>query len=177
MKLENPEKRRRKGNISHLHIVNAGPKVSTRTKMASSTAKSSSHDKKSKDSPLASNPSTGGNNPSFTPGQTLFGAPTYFPATNPRQTDQSNKLDFIMEKLTKIERNQSSFLVRLGDIENKIVETNQKVVEIENSQSLLSHKFDDINSTTNANKSDIQKIQVEVKSLTDKNKSLVDENT
>lgn len=178
VKLENPEKRRRKGNISLTHSYSE-TKASTRTKMASSTAKSSSHEKKQKDSPSLSNQSAGGpggSNPTFTPGQTLFGAPTYFPATNPWQTDQSNKLDFIMEKLTKIERNQNSFLVRLGDIENKIVETNQKVVEVENSQSHLSHKFDDISSTTNENKSDIHRIQVEFKSLTDKNKTLADQN-
>lgn len=67
-----------------------------------------------------------------------------------------------MEKLTKIESNQNTFLVRLGDIENKLTQTNIKVKEIENSQTHLNGKYNDINSTTNTHKNDIQKIQGDV---------------
>ena len=131
---------------------------------ASATGKAINKDKKDSQSPAA--PS------SFPVGSTVFGAPTYFPATNPWQNDQNSKLDFIMEKLTKIESNQNTFLVRLGDIENNLTQTNIKVTAIENSQTHLSDKFDDINSTTNTHKNDIQKIQGDVKKLTGENESL-----
>ena len=129
-----------------------------------------------KDSPSVAKPTQPSVSTAFPTGPSIFGAPTYFPATNPWQNDQNTKLDFIMEKLTKIESNQNTFLVRLGDIENKLTQTNIKVVEIENSQSHLSHQFDDINSTTKLHKTDIQKLQGQVKSLTDENDSLKTEN-
>ena len=71
------------------------------------TGKNINKDKKDSSSPAA--PS------SFPVGSKVFWAPTYFPATYPWQNDQNSKLDFIVEKLTKIELNQNTFLVRLGD--------------------------------------------------------------
>lgn len=139
--------------------------------MAAAPGKSGN--KESKDSPSAPKANS---NPSFPAGPSVFGAPTYFPTTNPWQNEQNNKLDFIVEKLTKMERNQNTFLVRLGEIENKLVETNQKVVQIENSQSHLSNQFDDINSTTRMHKVDIQKLQGEVKTLSEQNVSLKQDN-
>ena len=37
-------------------------------------------------------------NPFFPAGPSIFGAPNYFPTTNPWQNEQNNKLDFFMEK-------------------------------------------------------------------------------
>ena len=185
--LENPEKRRRKSIFPNsCTIESAG---NTETNMASSTGKSSGQEQKSKDSPKPNKPPSGGpfgNNPGFTgfpippgpPGPTLFGAPTYLPnnPNNPWQTEQANKLDFIVEKLTKIEQNQDSFLIRIGVIENKLTETNIKVNEIEKSQSHISHKYDTIDSTTKENKQLIHKLQGDVKSLQNENKTLSDQN-
>ena len=137
-----------------------------KSKMAMTSARGKSINKDKKDSPSPAPPST------FPVGSTVFGAPAYFPATNPWQNDQNSKLDFIVEKLTKIESNQNTFLVRLGDIENKLTQTNIKVSEIENSKTHMSDKFDDINSTTNTHTNDIQKIQGDVKKLTGENESL-----
>ena len=174
--------------------------------MASSTGKSSGQEQKSKDSPkpniylsifsycstlsrvlcAVNKPPSGGpfgNIPGFTgfpippgpPGPTLYGAPTYLP-NNPWQTEQANKLDFIVETLTKIEQNQDSFLIRIGVIENKLRETYIKVNEIEKSQSHISHKNDTIDSTTKENKQVIHKLHGDVKSLQNENKTLSDQN-
>lgn len=107
----------------------------------------------------------------------LFGAPTYIPSsTNPWQSDNANKLDIILAKLSKIEMNQNTFLARLDDMEGRLIETNRKVVEIENSQSHISSKFDGINSATNVNTSDITKLQCEVKTLSQANSELTKSN-
>ena len=136
--------------------------------MAASTAgKSANKDKKDSPSPAVS-----GAPSSFPVGNTIFGAPTSFTATNPWQNEMNSRFDTVLEKLTKIETNQTAFLVRLGDIENKLTQTNIKVSDIENSQTHLSDKFDNINSTTTIHKNDIKKIQGDVKNLTDENESL-----
>ena len=119
--------------------------------MASNVSKSGGQEQNSKDSPRsdkppASSPFVGISSfpaPPGPPGTAVFGASTYIP-NNPWQTDQANKLDFILQKLTKIEQNQDSFLTRLGVIENKLTQTDIKVVETENSQSHLSSKYDTI---------------------------------
>ena len=106
-----------------------------------------------------------------------MGAPTYIPSsTNPWQSDNANKLDIILAKLSKIEMNQNAFLARLDDMEGRLIETNRKVVEIENSQSHISSKFDDINSATNVNTSDITKLQCEVKTLSQAKSELTKSN-
>ena len=106
-----------------------------------------------------------------------FGAPTYKPpSTNPWQHDFGNKIDMILSKISKMEMNQTAFLTRLNDMENKMVETNKKVVEIENSQCHISEKFDDMNSKTKINTSDIHRLQGEVKSLTKANDELTKSN-
>lgn len=102
----------------------------------------------------------------------MFGAPTYIPPNNPWQNDNSNKLDIILQKLTKMELNQNTFLTRLNDIEGKLGDTNKKVIEIENSQCHLSGSFDGIQSTTKVNKTDISRLQGEVKNLTQSNNDL-----
>ena len=163
---ENPEPKRRKYRV--------GTKTkATASKMAAQSGKNTGQDKK--DSPSLAKPSKPGAPSSFPAGSSVFGAPTYFP-TNPWQNDQNSRFDYIVEKLAKIESNQNTFLVRLGDIENKLTQTNIKVTEIENSQSHLSHQFDDINSSTKMHKTDIQKLQGDVKNLTDENQSLKEAN-
>ena len=146
----------------------------TASKMAT-MGKSVVQDKKDSPSAAAAKSTKTSVPSSFPAGSSVFGAPTYIPA-NPWQNDQNTKLDYIVEKLTKIETNQNTFLVRLGDIENKLTQTNMKVVEIENSQSHLSHQYDDMNSSTKQHKTDIQKLQGEVKNLTDENDSLKEAN-
>ena len=107
----------------------------------------------------------------------VFGAPTYIPSSvNPWQSDNANKLDIILAKLSKIETNQNTFLSRFNDIESKLFETNRKVVEIETSQIHISGQFDDITSSTNINKSDITKLQGEVKTLMQSNSELTKSN-
>ena len=199
-KLENPEKRRRKGILtsSKLGAVNntgeknmAANEASGVTNMAASTGKSSGKEQRSKDSPKPNNKSSSapfgsapfGSIPGFpvppsTPSQSgsaIFGAPTYFP-NNPWQSDQSNKLDYIVEKLNKIEQNQNSFLVRLGHIENKMTETTIKVTEIETSQVHISQKYDSIDTTTKQNITEIHKLQGDVKNLQKENTTFSGQN-
>ena len=125
--------------------------------------------------PVASFPNPVSSAPAFS--AQAFGAPTYIPpSTNPWQHDFGNKIDMILSKISKMEMNQTAFLTRLNDMENKMVETNKKVVEIENSQCHISEKFDDMNSKTKINTSDIHRLQGEVKSLTKANDELTKSN-
>ena len=105
----------------------------------------------------------------------MFGALTYF-LNNPWQSDQSNKLDYIVEKLNKIEQNQNSFLIRLGHIGNKMTETTIKVNEIETSQVHISQKYDSIDTTTKQNITEIHKLQGDVKNLQKENTTLSGQN-
>ena len=135
-KLENPEKRRRKGKfpVFDLNISSEG-ETSMAANMAASTGKSASKEQKSKDSPKPNNASSSGpfgipgSIPGFpapsSTGPSMFGAPTYLP-NNPWQSDVASKLDYIITKVNKLEQNQESFIVRLGQIENKMTETNIK---------------------------------------------------
>ena len=115
--------------------------------------------------------------PSFqAPNTALFGAPTYMPSTNPWQIDNSGKLDTILAKLSNIEKNQNSFLVRLDDIEAKLSHTTKKVNEIDLSQGLINSKYDVISVDNQANKSEITRLQGEVKSLKTARQELTNEN-
>ena len=102
-----------------------------------------------------------------------FGAPTYINRpSNPWQHEYGDKLDIILSKLSKIEVNQNTFLTRLDAMEGKLVETNKKVIDIENSQSFISTKHDDLDSRTKTNKNDVKKLQGEVKTLQQVNDEL-----
>ena len=57
-------------------------------------------------------------------------------------------------------------------LDGKLVETNKKVIDIENSQRFISTKHDDLDSRTKTNKNDVKKLQVEVKTLQQANDEL-----
>ena len=57
-----------------------------------------------------------------------------------------------------------------------MLETNKKVVEIEQSQTLLSGQYDTLKDGTSDNKHDIDLVKIDVKKLVSERKELFDEN-
>lgn len=114
--------------------------------------------------------------PAFAFGMAGAQSPQAPMSINPWQVDYSNKLDFIVNKLTSIETKQTTLLSRLSTIETNLIDTNKKVTDIEHSQILISEKYDTVQKSTQDNKRDIDLVKGDVKKLTSEEKELSDQN-
>ena len=118
----------------------------------------------------------GTSNQTLAPPNPFMPASIFNPVTapqNPWMSDFSQKLEFIMSKMSTLDTTvskQNAVLTRLGDIENRLDKHSKEISELQICQTLHTE-------SANQNKHSITKVQEDCKKLSLENKTLKNENS